>query len=290
MCGILDSCTKGDQPVTRRPCPHGSIFALLTALTCDSVPPAAVTLLNRAGFSVKLTIARAITGLAFLGSWSASADAATFDLDFAGAVISGTDSLGLFGTAGNSLLGDSFNGDFFYSIPPATYQVLPQSVQIVPVTYSLTINGQTVTSSAFGSPFGTNVVVAGTAVGQGDSYGVIQGNVTTLSAELYTNLNLTLLSNILYPNGTQPNLLIPFVYAPQSGDIVNNNVFTVNNPNIPSNLETVTFSFSSISLTEVSSVPLPPTWVLMLTGFGVLGLLRAHRKRQGRDVAVIAAA
>jgi hypothetical protein len=121
----------------------------------------------------------------------------------------------------------------------------------------LTINGYTVTSSSFGSPANSNLVTATTAVGSGVSYGWIAGDVSTVtSAGLFTELSLQLLSNILYPNGTQPNLLTSFVYVPQPGDIVYNDIFTVQNrPNGAS--EDVNFTFSSISLTEVSAVPEP---------------------------------
>jgi hypothetical protein len=189
------------------------------------------------------------------------AHAATYDLDFTGTISKNSvDALGLFGKAGRSLTGDSFTAIFAYSFPTATYTVLSQDVYVQPATYSLTVNNMTVTPASFG-PITFSEINAGTSNGLGSAYGGITATVGTqrgatgASGTVNTMLELSLLSNILYPNGTQPNLLAPFAYTRQPGDTQGTQTqFSIHGGNSKSDVpgENVNLNINSVALTKVS--------------------------------------
>jgi hypothetical protein len=228
---------------------------------------------------------------------SSPARAVTYDLNISGVVTApsstvGTsiDTLGLFGPANASLTGDTFSANFYYSIPGATYIVQNQAeITVQPVTYSLTVNNETVTPASLPSfgPITFSQIQASTSQG---SPGGIEVNVISETAPPDTagsfdsQILLTLISSSLYPNGTQPNLLSPFSYTRQPGDTQQYDGFDLGGWNSTSDfgLETVNFTVDSVSLSET---PLPPALpmfgsaLLALAGFGAWKLRRRPARK-----------
>jgi hypothetical protein len=190
------------------------------------------------------------------------AHAVTLDLDFSGTVGSGSvDALGLFGTAGNSLTGDQFSANVYYSVPRATI-LMPNSTEetVQPVTYALTINNQTVTPASLASfgPITSSQLQASTPQGCcGISANVITETAPPDTAGSFdSQLLLSLISTSLYPSGTQPNLLSPFAYTRQPSDTQGRDEFLLGGWNSTSDFteEQLGFNVDNVSL---SPTPLP---------------------------------
>ena len=225
------------------------------------------------------TFAAAIFALLAL---SGPARAATIDLDFLGTISSNSiDTLGLFGTAGNSLTGDTFSANLSYPIPGATVNY-PNAFEttVQPVGYTLTINNQTITSASFG-PTTSSQIQASTPQGSpgGISVNVQSGRITPGSLD--TQLLLSLISPNLF--STRPNLLSPFAYTRQPGDTQDGDQYSIyafsNKSDFP--VENINFKINSLTL---SPVPLPAAFPLFGTALaGLAGVGWLKRRKVSRN-------
>jgi hypothetical protein len=203
------------------------------------------------------------------------ASAATFDLDFTGTVgLNSVDTEGLFGTPNASLTGDNFSANFYYAIPSATLRYPNAfSTAVDPLSYTLTINNQTLNSAAFGPITG---FIQGASPANISPVGIIADATTPL-----TTLILSLLSPNIFPSG-QPNLGIPFSYTRQPDDSqLPQSELAIDGSNGPSifPVENINFDVESVS---ISPVPLPAA--LPLFGSSVIALAGLAYTKRRREV------
>jgi hypothetical protein len=208
------------------------------------------------------------------------------------------DRLGLFGAIGANLTGDSYTSTYVFNtgIGNVTSSAcLPASAgcssgqnlllgntpgNIPVVSETLTINGH---SFSFGGPtFPVNSAQL-EGINDGASF------PSSFSAEVDANSFLNSLRNNLFlTDGSLPSSLVtPFSYTVQPGDGANS-TDSFFQADTSGGLDRFEFDINSVALADVSAVPEPSTWMLLLTGLAALGLVVCKGARKGNTVIAVA--
>jgi hypothetical protein len=231
------------------------------------------------GLSMNIKLVSVIAGVAMLGGVSQAA-AAIMDVTYTGTVSSGTDYLGVFGTAGANLTGSSWVATYTYdtslgylSSSSSLYQLYGGSAYYYaptsPVLSSMvTINGvgKAVDASYSGQVYGSN-----------------NGSVSQQfhTAENSSSGQFEKLNNGIYNyNGSLPaSITTPFTHTVNSSDAYHLGYYNSKNGTvydyISANLETLTVS------EHVAAVPEPSTWAMMLLGFAGVSFAAYRKKKRG---------
>ncbi len=190
------------------------------------------------------------------------------------------DRLGLFGTAGASVTGDTYTATYIFNTSLGTFTssaCLPASAScssgentlsgppptLPIVSETLTINGHSF--SFGGSTFPVNSAEMAGIHGSSSSNVFAEVEANSDSSTLRNDLSLT--------DGSLPSSLVtPFTYTVHSGDGANatDSFFQADPHGVIDRFE---FDITSVTL---STTPLPSTWLMLLSGLVGLGLF-AHR-------------
>jgi hypothetical protein len=230
-----------------------------------------------------------------------SASASTVLYTFTGTVTSGSDNLGLLGTAGANYINDQFTAVFTYDTSQGTIYSNPGSVVQVAggtgddasvgtpaVTATIEIGGVTLGSIFTSFPttagdIGIETSLPDVFADVGTDY-VIPGCTNNCG---YGGFDMTMANNSSVP--IPLSLTMPGTYALSgyADDFLQEYNYDCSpGPScVPTTSEELTFNATSLVI-SVAAVPEPATWAMMLLGFGGIGgMLRGARRKQAATTA-----
>ena len=222
-----------------------------------------------------------VAGVAMLGGVS-QASAAIMDVTYTGTVYYGTDTLGVFGTAGASLVGSSwvvtytFDTSLGHTASTSTESYAYGgyyygSAYPSPVLSSMiTINGasRAVAGSYFGYDFGENYGTFSHQHHVAQDYDYSSGYHEQVLNDIFN-----------YYGSLLASITSPFTHIVDANDSTSGIYHLTNGTgeadNIYANLTTLTVS------EHVAAVPEPSTWAMMLLGFAGVSFAAYRKKKRG---------
>jgi hypothetical protein len=234
---------------------------------------------------MNIKLVSVVAAAVMLGGVS-QASAAIMDVTYTGTVSSGTDTFGLFGIAGASLVGSSWVATYTFDTTLGS----PNSSSTENFVTGGTIYGAGSSSPVLSSMITINGVYKAV---DGSHYGYDYGsNNGTYSSQYqaaqnyHSGYNEYLTSHIYNYYGSLPaSITTPFTYTVDAKDSQYGNYYLGNgttSESIYANLATLTVS------EHVGAVPEPSTWAMMLLGFAGVGFA-AYRKRKNGTFTMAAA-
>ena len=220
--------------------------------------------------------ALAATAAVALCAFSTAATATVIDLKVTGTVATSDDESGIFGPAGGSLAGDAFLAEYLFDPSLGTRFTLPPALddlsynagvgEVSPLLgASLTINGKTAQFNGASS----------------NSYGVFAlGDEFLISAFDAPTGSQTFNASFLATDGTSP-ATPGSITDPFSGDASNlpsgpDSYQVATETGGPLTVSTGTLNIEHIE-SLVSAAPEPMTWVMMIAGVAMIGLVLRRR-------------
>ena len=215
------------------------------------------------------------------------AAAATILITYTGTVTDGTDAAGLFGTSNPDLANEKFTSVYTLTYPTSgAYEDNLQGLHQIyggnyllqptpsPLSGQLTINDHTV--SVDGQYSGQH-----TLIGPADNPSFYKGNVSEILDAAYSNPN-TYLYNVVQ-NISGDNFMLSLNFADEFSRTVIQSDYSKGNFKVTNDSGQSTFAnFKNltVSVQEVSAVPEPATWGMMIFGFGIAGVTLRVRRRE----------
>lgn len=220
---------------------------------------------------MKNSVVLALSMLALAGS-AVRATAEVRTITYQGVVTLGTDDVGLFGSAGLSLVGDAITSVFQYDTTLGTRATTSTSDTLTGgldfltasplLSAAFTINGRSYTFEP--DYYGAASVTAGSSVSEfATSLSTAEAKVSLSS----TAAPASLLSSFSITGSTAGNYFLT--------------PFDDNN-----NYDGITFTTTSATVGGIAAAPEPTTWSLMIGGLGFTGLML--RRRRSRNLELIA--
>lgn len=200
-------------------------------------------------------------------SMSASASANTFTVDYSGTLNSFTDTSGIFGAAGATIASSPFSASFTIDSADGTYWNNSNGTgwtqnSLASSNVAVTINGRVFTLATLS---------AGSFHTPPSWQGSFLSSYTGLSSEnifVLANLYFYTYSAGAFPDfGTNFDITAPVGSFTQFDGSLDNDYFSGTVTNVR-------------YVNQLSAVPEPASWALMLTGFGMLGGAMRRARRQ----------
>lgn len=212
------------------------------------------------------------------------AAAATILITYTGTVVDGSDGIGLFGDPNKSLMNAKFTSVYTLTYPSqgSGENISNPGIHVIyggtsfnqsppsPLSGQLTINGRTV--SVDGQYRGEHTLI---------SPGYQGGNTSQILDFVYSNQNKFLVNVILNISGD--NFISSLNFADElshtviSSDESRGGFSTTNDSGQSTQAN---FKNLTVSVQEVSAVPEPATWGMMIFGFGIAGVTLRVRRRE----------
>lgn len=241
---------------------------------------------------------------------STAAHAAVVEVRYDGVIASGSDLTGVFGAPGGDLSGATFSATYTFDDanphggstynPPLgssyQYQLIGPTTDLNDPVVAITINGVTVEVGCLGG-FGDfcNLALQNLS-GAGGVWGVSAAESlfavdTTVPRTWNRNLSLGITSTT-DPFVTNFDYHTALTHTFQPGDVATGSLTLTDHvvgvgadPGHYNENVTASLTPLSVTISSPAAVPEPGSWLLMITGFGVIGAAMRYRKRLERAAA-----